>query len=137
MIYKIIFELKESLPIIINEFKSIGNFIFTNGAVYIDTQVDKLQLLTKLKSIISNDEQIMICEVNKDNLYQQPYNAQSWIKNIWIKEEKERFEKEQQEALRQYNAFLDDFEKELQKQLKGGNAVAKTKKECNTRTTTK
>jgi hypothetical protein len=126
MIYKIIFELKESLPIVINEFKIIGNFIFTNGTVYLDTNVDQPLILNKLKSVINDNEQIMLSEVNKDNLYQQPNNVQSWIKNIWLKQEKEKFEKEQQEALKQYNIFLDDFEKELQKQLeKGGNVIGR------------
>jgi len=128
MIYKIVSELTNSLPIIFKQLQLMGNFIYTNKTIYLDTDLDKSIVLSELKNAISEDEQILVSEINQTNLFQQAENVKYWIKDIWFREEKQRFELEQQEALKQYNKFLDDLENELKKQLiKGGEFVGKQK----------
>lgn len=117
MIYKIQFELTESFPTVLDKLKSMGELILFNNIIYVDSQQDKTDILTTLKSLIIDNEQIMISEVLKENFISQPKNVLSWIKDIQIKEEKRKFEVQQAKALDDYNKFIDAIEIELEKQL--------------------
>lgn len=118
MVYRIQYDINSSLTPIFEKIKKFGDFIFTNSTIYIHTKVNKSNILLELKGLLPPEDQIMIIEVNKDNLFQQTDNIKAWTIKMWKKEELEKLENEQQEAIFNHNKFLDQFKEELEKQLK-------------------
>ena len=119
MIYKINYELPESFNKVLETAQTLGHLVFTQKMMYISTPKTKSEILDTLKSVISDTEQIMVILIDNSNIGQQPSMIISWYKDMTIRAEKERFEFENQEALRKYNSFLDAMEVELNKQLQG------------------
>lgn len=93
-----------------------GQFIYTNGLIYLHTDKPKKSIQNKLKSK-SSESQLFVTEVTAINLNQQPDKIKEWIKVKLFEEEKIRFEKENQEALKEFNDLMNDLEKELISQL--------------------
>jgi len=118
LVYRIQYDINSSLTPIFEKIKKFGDFIFTNSTIYIHTKVNKSNILLELKGLLPPEDQIMIIEVNKDNLFQQTDNIKAWTIKMWKKEELEKLENEQQEAIFNHNKFLDQFKEELEKQLK-------------------
>jgi len=110
MIYKIQFDSPKSINDLFKKLESLGDFIYKNEVIHLSTNKSKKFIQTKLKSIVSD---IFIVDATIQNSIHQPENVKEWIKIRLFQEEKLRFEKENQEALKELNDLITEVENEL------------------------
>lgn len=115
MVYQINFELINSQQKFFEYLESIGNFVYLNKALYIDTNEHKSELLKNLKNIISDEEQIMIKSIDIDG-NEFPLQIQYWIDNIKARQVQITLEENNKQNFNSMMKFLEDFEEELKKQ---------------------
>jgi len=110
MVYKIQYDLQNAPSNLFYKLEKLGDFIYAYGEVYLHSNQTKQFIHSKIKS---KGSQIVISETNTGSLYRLPNNIQEWIKVRLLAEEKSRYERENQEALKELNYLIDEVEKEL------------------------
>lgn len=127
MVYKITYDLSTSQDVLFKTATNIGDFIFVNQTIYINTNEHKKDVLEKLNAVITDDEQIMVTSVN---IYEDDYpkQLQNWIERIKYEQEMFALAQIKKERDNYLLVLLDNLEKELDKQLehKEGSEVVGT-----------
>jgi hypothetical protein len=119
MIYQITYDLYASHSAFFKIIESIGDFVFLNKAIFVNTSLHKSEVMSKLKNVILDDEQFFIKYVDIDSS-EFPHQIENWVGKIRFelqKTEAENLKKEQETNLLN---FLDALEKELDKQIVEG-----------------
>lgn len=142
MFYKISYEEPRDVSKFFDILKDEGKLVYTSGVLYLNSKSSKQHLLGLLSEKIPKDAQFMVIEINDSNMKQQPDIIQQKIHEDNIRFEKEQFELKEQEALREYNEFIDRVKSNLDEQIKknskkrGGNNSAQLRNKENSNTKT-
>lgn len=118
MIYKIVYDIEGKTNDFINLFETLGDFVFFNNVIYLNTTKNKSAILNRAKKFMKKNDGIIVTEISKDNSKNIDNEILSWCSYIWKKEEFEKFEKESQEKLRVLNDSINQAIENLEKQLK-------------------
>ena len=110
MVYKIQYSSQQSLNNLFYKLEKIGDFIYAHETIYLHSAQTKQFIKSKLKS---KGVELFITEVNPSNLHMLPNNVNEFCKIRLLAEEKARYERENQEALKELNDLMDEVEKEL------------------------
>lgn len=112
MIYQINFS--SPSPNLFYKLEKLGDFIYAHNTIYLQSNQTKKFIQSKIKS---KGIEIFIQETNQNMLQSLPNNLQEWCKIRLIAEEKARYERENQEALKELNDLMDEVERELASQV--------------------
>jgi len=142
MFYRISYEKQNDVSKFFDILRDKGKLVYVNGVLYLNSETSKQHLIELLFGKIPKEVQFMVIEIDDSNIKQQPDIIQHKIHEENIRLEKEQFELKEQEALKEYNAFIDRVKANLESQLKnknkkrGGNnsAQLRNKKQENTST---
>ena len=116
VIFKIIMDF-DDLVGIVNKFQNSFDVIFVNGQMFIFAKNLKKYTVNKIKKILNN-ENAFITIIDENNLSRECDKVISWCRDKFVENDLLRYEKENQERIKQMNNFLDDFEENLEKILK-------------------
>lgn len=116
MIFKIIMDF-DDLVGIIHKFQNSFDVLFVNGQMFIFAKRLKKYTINKIKTIIGN-ENAFVTIIDENNLRKESDKVISWCRDKFIENDLLRYEKDNQEKIKNMNIFLDDFEANLEKMLK-------------------
>jgi spermidine synthase len=108
MIYKVI----DSSEVLTNGASELNkyNIYFVKGCLFISDENNTQDFYQNVKSVFNQSE---IYEINENNLAYEPSHVIEWSKKELISADVIRYEKENQQKLRQIMQQLDNVEKEL------------------------
>jgi hypothetical protein len=108
MIYKVI----DSSEVLTNGASELNkyNIYFVKGCLFVSDENNTQDFYQNIKSIFNQSE---IYEINENNLAYEPSHVIEWSKKELISADVIRYEKENQQKLRQIMQQLDNVEKEL------------------------
>lgn len=108
MIYKVI----DSSEILTNGASELNkyNIYFVKGCLFVSDENNTQDFYQNVKSVFNQSE---IYEINENNLAYEPSHVIEWSKKELISADVIRYEKENQQKLRQIMRQLDNVEKEL------------------------
>lgn len=106
------------LDSILEKIKSYNN-VFYKDTLYISCfdGTSKNDFIKKIKRVLGSN--IFITQINENNLKNESFYIQQWCKDEFLKEDKIRYEKENQEKLDRMMKFLDMLENEILKEGSG------------------
>lgn len=108
MIYKVI----DSSEVLTNGVSELNkyNIYFVKGCLFVSDENNTQDFYQNIKSVFNQSE---IYEINENNLAYEPSHVIEWSKKELISADVIRYEKENQQKLRQIMQQLDNVEKEL------------------------
>lgn len=116
MIFKIIMDF-DDLVGIINKFQNSFDVLFANGQMFVFAKNLKKYTINRIKKILDN-ENAFVTIIDENNLRRESDKVISWCRDKFVENDLLRYEKENQEKIKNINNFLDDFEENLEKILK-------------------
>ena len=120
--------------VVFNKLLSLDSVLITYGIIYVNTNISKIDILSTIKENENfEDGDIFIKEITMANSVNEPDKIKKWLVDMLLKEEKIKLDAKIQEELKHANIFLDNMEKELEKQLqeKVGDIVGEEKEKGN------
>lgn len=108
MIYKVI----DNSEVLTNGVSELNkyNIYFVKGCLFVSDENNTQDFYQNIKSVFNQSE---IYEINENNLAYEPSHVIEWSKKELISADVIRYEKENQQKLRQIMQQLDNVEKEL------------------------
>ena len=116
MIFKIIMNFTDMLELV-NTLQKDFDMLFTNDQMFISVKDLKTYSIADIRNLISNDN-AYVAIIDENNLRNESDKVISWCKDKFIKNDLMRYEKENQEHLKEINTILDKFDENLEKILK-------------------
>lgn len=129
MIYKIVYDIDGSVKKLIDFVSTLGDFIFSNDTIYLNTKHNKNDILFKSKKILNNNDQILISEILKKVTQIEDNDVSSWCKKIWFSEDKIKLEKDTQKKMIELNNAINQAIENLEKQLREREVAESCKKQ--------
>ena len=116
MIFKIIMNFTDMLELV-DTLQKDFDMLFTNDQMFISVKDLKTYSIADIRNLISNDN-AYVAIIDENNLRNESDKVISWCKDKFIKNDLMRYEKENQEHLKEINTILDKFDENLEKILK-------------------
>ena len=138
MIYRIQSNIDYDVVEIIEKLKDNYDIVYYNGILYVAiknvNQVDDFE--KNLKKYFKPIRNFLFTQVDENNLGKENQFIIDWGKNIFVRLDMQRFEKNNQEELKKYMSSIDELEKILQEKMRKevSNASRRTKEKSKRKT---
>ena len=118
---------EENFNKILENLKKYYSFVFSNGNLFIAliNIYNKEDAEKKLREVLIPQEEFLVLKVNEKNIMNESPVIVNWCKDHLVDLDKQRYEKDNQEKLKQYNYVLDNFEKILREEWEERKKVRK------------
>jgi len=120
MIYRVQSNIDYNVVEIIEKLKNDYDIVYYNGILYIAIQnINQVNDFGKnLKKYFKPSHNFLFTQIDENNLGKESQFIIDWGKNIFIRLDMQRFEKNNQEELKKYMNSMDELEKILQEKMR-------------------